>query len=136
MDGSCPLTEEDDRLISLLEGREGFVLLNKCDLGQIAEIQPAISTSAKTGEGLDNLRNRILEKIGPSESDTELITNTRHLHLLKKALFSVMEAEAEEELDCIATDLRDALHDLGMITGNDVDADIIDRIFERFCVGK
>jgi len=40
------------------------------------------------------------------------------------------------EFDCIATDIRTALHALGEITGTDVDDSVIDRIFSRFCVGK
>ena len=45
-------------------------------------------------------------------------------------------ARKTEEADCIATDLRSALIALGEITGKSVDADVVDRIFSRFCVGK
>ena len=53
-----------------------------------------------------------------------------------KALIALRDASAAKELDCAATDVKNALHHLGSITGTDVDASVIDRIFERFCVGK
>ncbi len=136
VDGSDRLSEEDTELIDLLRNKDGFILLNKCDLGETAQVESGIRTSAKTGEGLDQLCSRIVEKTGVAENDSDMITNARHLHLLRAALSALKDAETETELDCIAIDLRDALHDLGMITGHDVDAEVIDRIFERFCVGK
>ena len=136
VDGSSRLSAEDEELIGLLRNKEGFVLLNKCDLGETVQIESGIRTSAKTGEGLDRVCGMIVEKTGMAENDSDMITNARHLHLLRAALSALKDAETETELDCIAIDLRDALHDLGMITGHDVDAEVIDRIFERFCVGK
>ena len=47
-----------------------------------------------------------------------------------------MHASSQTEPDCIATDLREASHHLGTITGTDVDEKLLDRIFENFCVGK
>ena len=55
---------------------------------------------------------------------------------LERALRALRDAACAEELDCAATDVKEALHHLGSITGTDVDAAVIDRIFERFCVGK
>ena len=72
----------------------------------------------------------------PGEAEDLCITNERHLLALEKALQAVTAAEEGTEIDCIATDIRTALHHLGSITGSDVDADVIDRIFEKFCVGK
>ena len=49
---------------------------------------------------------------------------------------ALRDAGTADELDCAATDVKNALHHLGSITGTDVDVSVIDRIFERFCVGK
>ena len=59
-----------------------------------------------------------------------------HLNALERALGALEHAAEAAELDCVATDIRGALHALGEITGTDVDAAVIDRIFARLCVGK
>ena len=114
-----------------------IVLLNKNDLPQKCEYAgEAIRVSAKTGEGLDALRREILARCAPSRADQTTITNERHIRALELALRALRDAVSAQELDCAATDVKIALHHLGSITGSDVDAAVIDRIFERFCVGK
>ena len=58
------------------------------------------------------------------------------IRALEQALLACRDAANAEEFDCAATDIRNALHFLGSITGTDVDATVLERIFERFCVGK
>ena len=72
----------------------------------------------------------------PERADGSTITNERHIHALERTLLAVTDAMAARELDCAATDIRDALKSLGSITGADVDETVIERIFQRFCVGK
>ena len=72
----------------------------------------------------------------PALQSTEAITNERHLIALEQAHDAIIHAKEQTELDCVATDLTEALHRLGSITGTDVDAEVIDRIFAHFCVGK
>ena len=64
------------------------------------------------------------------------ITNERHIKALENARDALIHADAASELTLFATDIRESLHQLGAITGRDVDASVIDRIFSRFCVGK
>jgi tRNA modification GTPase len=120
-------------------------LLNKCDLppanGEEALERPAegprvLRVSAKTFEGLDALKSAILALAAPERADGAYITNERHIRALEQALDAILDAERAKELDCAATDMKNALHFLGTITGTDVDARVIERIFERFCVGK
>ena len=136
-DGSRELEEDDIRLIKKAKDSHAYIIVsNKSDLGTGSDWEEAVHVSALTGEGIPELKKRILELASPKETDNVCITNERHLHALERALESLKSGEKEKELDCIATDIREALHQLGAITGSDVDADVIDRIFERFCVGK
>ncbi len=137
LDGSAPLTAEDETLIETTEnGIPRILVVNKCDLPRQTDYAGAISISAKTGQGLEELKREVLRLAAPQDADCNAITNERHLHALEQACAALCSAEQAEELDCKATDIRAALQALGSITGTDVDATVIDRIFERFCVGK
>lgn len=137
LDGSAPLTAEDKMLIETTEnGIPRILVVNKCDLPRQTDYAGAISISAKTGQGLEELKREVLRLAAPQDADCNAITNERHLHALEQACAALCSAEQAEELDCKATDIRAALQALGSITGTDVDATVIDRIFERFCVGK
>ena len=134
LDGSKELTPEDEALLRETAGKTRIVIANKCDLG--TRVFDALPLSCKTGEGIETLREQIAAIAAPALQSTEAITNERHLLALEQALDAIVHAEEQTELDCIATDLTEALHRLGSITGTDVDAEVIDRIFANFCVGK
>ena len=138
LDGSAPLTGADEALLMETEAATRVLAVNKSDLPQDASMLSidGVRVSAKAGTGLTELRARILALAGPETPDCACITNERHLHLLAEAGEALSEADGARELDCIATDIRQALYALGGITGDDVDARVIERIFERFCVGK
>ena len=69
-----------------------------------------------------------------------VVTNTRHKFSLTKAVRALTDTyEALSggiDLDCVSIDLNDAWQALGEITGMTLTEDIIDRIFEKFCLGK
>ena len=134
LDGTQALTEEDERLLSLTEGRTRLILRSKGDLLQGADEFGELTVSAKTGAGLDELKRRIVALSGAREGAA--ITNERHVRALENAAAALAHAQTAGELTLIAADVREALHHLGAVTGRDVDADLIDRIFSRFCVGK
>ncbi len=149
LDSSRPLDEDDLAVVSLAEGRQSVVLINKSDLPaqlDAAEISrrfpDAIRLSAKTGQGLDALEACIgaLYHAQPMQADGSLLTNARHASLVERAAGALDSAAAA--LDCgmtadvVLTDVEDALEALGEITGVQVPQDILERIFSRFCVGK
>lgn len=137
LDASTPLTDQDEALLHETQESTRIVILNKSDLPQQCEYaDEAIRVSAKTVEGLDALQKRILALAAPERADGSTITNERHIRALEQALIALRDATNADELDCAATDVKNALHHLGSITGTDVDTSVIDRIFERFCVGK
>lgn len=147
LDASRLMTAEDERLLAETAPYTRLILCNKCDLPEAAGFSERLAglceaaanvvyVSARTGEGLDALKGAILALAAPERADGAYITNERHIRALEQALDAMLDAERAGELDCAATDVKNALHHLGAITGTDVDARVIDRIFERFCVGK
>ncbi|MBR0081284.1 MAG: tRNA uridine-5-carboxymethylaminomethyl(34) synthesis GTPase MnmE [Clostridia bacterium] len=133
LDGGAGVTDGDRALLAETDGMRRIVLSNKADLGVVPAEQVI---SCKTGEGIAELKKRIVSVAEPERMDTTCITNLRHIRALENARESLRRAVAQTEPDCIATDLREASHHLGTITGTDVDERLLDRIFENFCVGK
>jgi tRNA modification GTPase len=151
LDGSVALTAEDTALLAQARGRSALVVLNKSDLPQavdareIAEIAQtqAVSVSALTGDGLEDLRQTIADRVwsGATRADAgSLVTNVRHKQALERAAGHVqagrdaIAAGLSEEY--VAADVRDALDALGEIVGLTLTEDVIDRIFSTFCIGK
>lgn len=134
LDGTQALTEDDADLMSLTEGKNRLILRSKGDLLQAQDGFGELTVSARTGDGLDELKRRIVALSGAKEGAA--ITNERHIKALENARDALIHASTAHELTLVATDIRDALHHLGAITGRDVDTTVIDRIFARFCVGK
>lgn len=153
LDGSAPLSEEDVQAVSLAKQSPAgmIVALSKSDLPQNSEVlrqarqmaggEP-LCISAKTGQGITALLDEIYRQaVGSVQlSEGVLITNARHAHALRRAGDALAEAisamERGEDLDCITIDLNDAWMRLGEITGQTVGEEIIDRIFNKFCLGK
>lgn len=118
-----------------------LILLNKTDIVQ-PSAEADLCISAKTGEGLEQLRTKLVA-IGKSFMDTQnavLVTNMRHYEALKHAgesLDSVQKGLGEGiPTDLVAQDLREALYYLGSITGEITTDEVLGSIFSRFCIGK
>jgi tRNA modification GTPase len=108
-----------------------------------SELSHVFGISAKTGEGLENLKKEIFRKSIDQtmlQTETSLITNLRHFEALKethKSLEQVKSALGQGlSGDLLATDIREALFHLGSITGEITVEDVLGSIFSRFCIGK
>lgn len=142
-DGAGALDESDKALLLSTAGRARMAVVCKSDLGaslSAAELSaaysvPARSVSALTGEGVEELKKEIAHRLAP-EAESALVTNARHIAALERARAALLSAMEAKDAELIATDLREALHALGEITGETVDDTVIERIFARFCVGK
>jgi len=101
-----------------------------------------LATSAQTGEGVEQLRGAIAEALRRRERESDLPTTTaaRCRDSLTRAAAALRDAAAAMILDAgdelIALDLRLCLDELGKVTGAIVTDDVLDRIFQRFCIGK
>jgi tRNA modification GTPase len=101
-----------------------------------------VRLSARTGEGLDTLRQRLLELAGwQAAPEGVFIARERHLHALRRVDAHLMEAAAHlareaQALDLLAEELRLAQNALSEITGEFSADDLLGVIFSRFCIGK
>ena len=155
LDGSAPLMEEDQALLQESGGKDDqkrLVIGNKTDLPR--RIDPTfcrsdepdralVEISAKTGEGLDELRDQIRALLLRPEFETRetvLVTHLRHQAALQRTLEALSatlgSVEAGAAGECVAMDLRSGIDALGEITGAVTTDDILDRIFSEFCIGK
>jgi len=126
-----------------LSGKNVILVLNKTDLphnSQFSILISQFSISAKTGAGIDALKQAMLAAVEPQAAQDVLLSNARHHAALKQVQQAVTHAaeglDAGLPADLLAVDLRDALYHLGSITGEVVSNDILDNIFSRFCIGK
>lgn len=142
------LTLEDQELLEKTKNKNTIVVLNKNDLERNIELYKLedytlVSTNTNDLEGIDTLKDKIkemfnLEQI--STKDYNYLTNVRQISLAKNAYQKLIDVETglKENLpvDMIEIDLRDCFDILGQITGKTYSDEIIDNLFERFCVGK
>ena len=147
LDGSQPLTEEDEEVIDLCcELENVIVLLNKTDKASVVEpgdlpFMTIIRCCAKTGEGLDLFADMVEELFGGEmPCDGSILTNARQFDAIRRAYEAIVSALKGLRLgftpDAVLTDVEAAMEAMGEVTGATVREDITARIFERFCVGK
>ena len=158
-DASKPLDEESGEIFQAAAGKKTIVLLNKSDLspqvteedirdalgktGQTESEVSVIRFCAKSGDGLKELEECIKEMYDLGEileNDSPVMINGRHRECLLQAVKSLelvkdaLAADVSEDL--ISVDMMDAYVSLGKILGEDIEDDLADRIFEKFCMGK
>lgn len=145
LDGSQKLTDEDNEIINQVSELNHLVIINKNDLDQ-AELNlnesSIINISAKTGEGLENLKNSIIQPFQTVETYSSgfLVSDARHYDLLLRTeneinnSIELLNRKMSEEIVLIG--LHNALKYLGQITGETTTEDMLTRIFSTFCIGK
>lgn len=151
VDGSCPLDENDYQIMNLIEGRKSIVLLNKTDLEMVLtpeEIKEktgkeVVAVSAKEQRGIDLLEEKIKELFLSGEidfNDEVMITNVRHKTAMSEALksLSLVKQSIEDQMpeDFYSIDLMNAYEQLGTIIGESLEDDLVNEIFNKFCMGK
>ncbi len=151
VDSSVPLTGEDEMIMDLLEGKKTIVLLNKSDLTGIVTKeqmearlrQPVLSISAREEQGLEELERLVKELFFQGEisfQDEILITSLRQKKLLeetRESLKLVLESISNfMPEDFYSIDLMNAYASLGKILGEEVEEDLVNEIFGKFCLGK
>lgn len=157
IDASEEVTDEDREIIDSVCELNHLILLNKIDkVGindfefQISNFRSAdgesgsgpLSVSAKTGEGLEQLKRAIIEPFAPTEisSNGFLVSDARHHDLLVRSAqeiihsIELLDQKTSEEIVLIG--LHNALRYLGQITGETTTEDMLTRIFSTFCIGK
>jgi len=149
-DGSRRLGREDEMLMKKLGKKTAVAIINKMDLKQKIQkddiskkFKHVIHISAKKLKNIDLLESTIANlvysgKTGSPESI--IVSNLRHIEALRKAQKSIAEAvnslDNKLSLEFIAQDIRDALGYLDDISGKTFSQDLLDKIFDEFCIGK
>jgi len=138
------LTQEDKKLMELINQKNHIIVINKIDLeSKLPSIPNSIKISAKENIGIEELKNKIveifnLEKI--ETSDMTYLSNARNIALLKTTLNKINEILKEiienVPIDIIEMDLKESWETLGIIIGETYTDELIDEIFSRFCLGK
>lgn len=149
VDGSRGLTLEDFKALDLCSGSRCILVVNKVDLGMVplpaAFLHlPTVYISARTGSGLKDLQNLIVDQVasspGGEPGDFVILSSMRQKEALVRSRESLARfldgLEQGHPLDCLATDIRDAIQFLGEVTGETLSEEVLGRIFSQFCIGK
>jgi tRNA modification GTPase len=153
LDVSRPLTDEDKIIIDKNITGNIIAAINKIDLPQVWETKTIEQLfpqevkirkiSAKSGAGLEELKNTIIDLSGSGENinaGSVMITNMRHKLAIEKSYKNIQTAKESIEhgmsTEFAALDLREALDNLDEITGKKINDEILDKIFSSFCIGK
>lgn len=150
LDASDELTAEDEEVLTATRGMNRMIAVNKVDIGSAQEFSNdmpeegvrVIAISAKTGEGLDELQEAIVEPFSPADIDSSgfLVSDARHYDLLVRAKREIedsiplIERGTSEEM--VLVGLHNSIRFLGEITGETTTEDMLTRIFQTFCIGK
>lgn len=137
------LEEYQDKTIQIFNKWELWIAqIQQQDSQHIPEKGPTW-INARNGEGVDNIRQLLAEKVTVDNlvASNSIVSNVRHYEALQTTINSLEEVEkglnSGVSTDLIAIDLHQALHHLGSITGAiEVDRDILGSIFGKFCIGK
>jgi tRNA modification GTPase len=151
VDGSRELENEDEDIIKIIEGKSVIIVINKVDLPIGVDIEylkdklknrPVLMTSINTESGVESIKDIIADMVfgGDITPRDVFVTNIRHKDLLLKAKDSISKGidtvSTGIPIDFASIDFKEAYLRLGEITGDTVEEDIIDRIFNDFCIGK
>ncbi len=141
------LSKEDKELIAKLNKDKTIIVLNKDDLAHKInkssfDFYHIVSTNTNSLEGLDSLKDEIIKMFSLDmleETDT-FLANNRQLTCANKALETLLKIreniKSDLPLELIEIDLQEVLNELGTITGEVYDEELLDTLFENFCVGK
>jgi tRNA modification GTPase len=151
IDRSQPLNLEDHKIIDQSRGKKALIVINKCDLPAHSDLMAEINSfaglqmvkiSALTGEGLEHLRESIVNCILEDGTDTtpHSYSNMRYrkslmdsIHFLRNSVECIRN---KKPVEITAFELKSALDALGEIIGETTPEDVLDSIFSRFCLGK
>lgn len=162
IDSSVPLDQNDKDIIQMVKDKRVIILLNKSDLTEAVDYQSVdhlilqvtgkdreknkismIKISARENEGLDSLKTMVTEMFFHGQisyNDQIYMTNARHKEAVIEALDSMRQVQVslEHEMpeDFYSIDLMNAYAALGRIIGEEVEDDLVNEIFSKFCTGK
>lgn len=153
IDVSMGLSDEDMAIFNLIREKKTIIVENKIDLPRAFSHEEAmdrfrdehiLEISVLEGTELSSVEDMITEKMFDGDNieipETPVVANLRHKEALKNALKNTERAQdicgKKYNGELLASDLNEVARCLGLITGESVEDDILDRIFSQFCIGK
>jgi len=152
LDGSKKLNSHDRRLLEKVKEKLFLLVVNKADLPVKIEMQNLVDSfgkekivtlSARTGKGIEALEERMYSLItlgyGKMEND-EIFLNVRQEDKVRKTLETLRivreESLGQEYMEICAEQLKECLREIDELTGRDLNEDVLETIFSKFCIGK
>ncbi len=153
LDGSREFDDDDREILMETEGKKRVVIVNKNDLPlriSLEEVKrrsrddPVVSISALNNEGVDDLKetvyNSLLHRNVRVTPEHLVVANIRHkmalIHLKNGLSNALIELDKGTPFEFIAFEIRSALRAVGELVGEAATEEVLDRIFEQFCIGK
>jgi tRNA modification GTPase len=153
IDGSRPLDADDMEIFEEIKGKKRVVAINKIDLPLEFSLEdlknrfqesPIVLISALKNEGIDDLKEAIyhylIHRDVRSSPEHLIVANIRHktaLSQMRDNLSNVVKGlEESKSLEFIAFEIRSALEAVGEMVGETASEEVLNRIFEKFCIGK
>lgn len=139
-DASQDMNDDDKAVFELVKDKKHIMVANKSDLITDKK-RDVLYISALTGDGVNDLKNLLTKKVCEVEPENlEFVTNSRQQVCLSRARASLeqalMAAQIRELQDLISIDVKSAILALDELTGELITDEILDNIFEHFCIGK
>lgn len=151
-DATKELKQEDIEILEMIKDKNAIIVLNKEDLNSnileneeriLDANKKIIKISALKKTGIEEIYDEIANLFNINKlqiEDGEFITNIRHKNSIENAIKKLQKSKQviidNMPIDIISIDIKDALEELGKITGDSVSEDIIKEIFKKFCLGK
>ena len=137
----------------MIQDKKCIILFNKTDLESLVSVENLkkrtgkdtviIKTSTKENTGINDFENAVKEMFFHGEislNDEVMITNMRHKEALQETLESLKQVKKSIKMqmpeDFYSIDLMSAYSSLGKIIGEEVEEDLVNEIFSKFCMGK
>lgn len=151
VDGSEEWSDEDEQILPLIAQKKGIILLNKADLkAKVSELflkdklsWDTIAFSNETKQGLQQLEQYITDKFERGDlqfNDQICLTSIRHKNAVMQAVNALHRVEQSIKdgmpEDFFTIDLMEAYQQLGLINGDTATEDLVNKVFEEFCMGK
>ena len=138
------LTDDIKSLLNKLENKNYIIIINKTDLTNLnINKDYIVKTSIKNHQGIDELKNKIIDLFNIKEIETKdptYLSNSRSIGLLEQCLNDVKDVKEGinngETIDMIEIDIRNIWEKLGQINGTSYEDELLDEMFKRFCLGK
>ncbi len=141
------LSDEDKEILEKTKDKTRIIVLNKNDLDKKlvipTDLKNVVETNTNDIDGITSLKKKIKELFNLEQiatKDYTYLANSRQISLAKQAYKNLLDAEQaikdDQPVDMIEIDLKECFDTLGEIIGATYSEEIIDNLFENFCVGK